>query len=84
MLHVIGFEFAIVSVLPLLTELHPEARASGMGLAVGCGTVGRALAAVVSTRLYTAHGVGASGVAGAVCATAVLALMAMGVRETAG
>lgn len=79
-LFVLGFEFALISGLPLVAELHPDARASGMGLAIGVGTLGRAIMSVVSTRLYEAHGVGASGAVAAALAAAVIAVFALGLR----
>jgi DHA1 family inner membrane transport protein len=80
---VLGFEFAIVSVLPLLTELHPEARASSLGLAVAAGTVGRAGGALATTALYARYGMGASGAVAALCGVAVVAVFAVAVREPA-
>src|SRR4051794_10278519 len=79
-LFVLGFEFALVSSVPLVSELHPEARASSLGLALGFGTVGRGIAAIVATRLYTTHGIGAPSVVAAACA-AVVALVMATVRE---
>jgi predicted MFS family arabinose efflux permease len=79
-LFVLGFEFALVSSVPLVSELHPEARASSLGLALGFGTVGRGIAAIVATRLYTTHGIGAPSATAAVCAGVVALVMAT-VRE---
>jgi predicted MFS family arabinose efflux permease len=81
-LFVLGFEFALVSSVPLVSELHPEARASSLGFALGFGTVGRGIAAIVATRLYTTHGIGAPSATAAVCA-AVVALVMATVREPA-
>lgn len=46
------FEFAIVSSLPLMTEVMPSARATLMGLNVACFSLGRALGALVGPRIY--------------------------------
>lgn len=75
-----GFEFAIVSAIPIIVELQPRARASALGLASGTGTVGRGLMIIVSTRVYAAHGIGASGVLGAGCALVVVLVFGFGLR----
>ena len=62
-------------------ELVPGARGSSMGLAIGAGTVGRGLASVATTSLYTVHGMGGSSLASAACAAASLALLLLFVRE---
>lgn len=49
---VMGFEFALVSSLPLVSELHPEARAKGIGIGFGAGTVGRGVGAAMGAGLY--------------------------------
>lgn len=79
-LFVLGFEFAIVSAIPLVVELQPHARASALGMASGAGTIGRGLMIIVSTRLYEAHGVGGSGLLGAGCAVVVIGLYVLGLR----
>ena len=79
-LYVLGFEFAIVSGLPLVAELQTDARAAGLGLAIGIGTVGRGVMSIVSTRLYDAHGSGASGAVGAACAAAAALAYTVGLR----
>jgi len=78
--YVAGFEFAIVSGLPLLTELQPHARAASLGIAVGLGTVGRGIVSIVATRLYAAHGVGAAGALGSICAAGVIVTYGIGLR----
>jgi predicted MFS family arabinose efflux permease len=80
---VLGFEFAIVSFLPLITEVVPTARAASYGIAIGFGTVGRGIAAIVSTALYTRYGIGAPGLGAAVCAIGVLVVITVFVREPA-
>jgi predicted MFS family arabinose efflux permease len=47
-----GFEFAIVSSIPMSTELVPGAPAAGMGLSIGAGTLGRAAVSVPATAGY--------------------------------
>jgi predicted MFS family arabinose efflux permease len=79
----LGFEFAVVSALPLIGELRPGARASSIGIAVGCGTVGRGIAAIVATRLYTVHGIGGAAAVAVGCALGVIACFGAGVTEPA-
>jgi predicted MFS family arabinose efflux permease len=71
----LGFEFAIVSAIPIIGELHPEARASSIGLAVAFMTIGRAGAALAGTWLYTAYGMGGATVPAATCGALTAALM---------
>lgn len=51
-----GFEFALVSMLPLAANLVPTAGGIGLGLTVGAGTCGRAVFSSVATRLYDSVG----------------------------
>lgn len=80
-LFVLVFEFAIVSAMPLVSELAPGARGSAIGIAIGAGTVGRGLAAIATTRLYTAHGIGGSALLAAGCAAVSVTLLVLFVRE---
>lgn len=48
----IGFEFTIVSSLPLLSGLYPQARATMMALAMASFSIGRAVGALLSPWLY--------------------------------
>jgi len=65
-----GFEFALVSMLPLAANLVPTAGGIGLGLTVGAGTCGRAVFSSVATRLYDSVGP----VGPAVAATALAAM----------
>ena len=47
------FEVGIVSALPLITELVPQARATMMALFIAALSIGRALGDVIAPRLYT-------------------------------
>lgn len=51
-----GFEFAIVSTIPLGTELVTGAPAKGVAVMFTVGTVARAAATVPATTLYQRHG----------------------------
>lgn len=76
-----GFEFALVSAIPLVSELHPGARAASLGTAISAGVVGRGVGAVASTALYADHGIGVSGACAAGCALAACAVLRGLVRE---
>jgi len=69
-LFIAGFEFALVSMLPLAANLVPTAGGIGLGLTVGAGTCGRAVFSSVATRLYDSVGP----VGPALAATALAAL----------
>lgn len=64
----VGFEFGIVSAMPMGTQLIPSAPARGLGLMLAAGTTGRAVVSVIGTGLYTNHGFGAPMVLGSVVA----------------
>lgn len=51
-----GFEFSVVSAIPLTTDVIKGSPARGMALGLGAGTSGRALASVPATRFYDSHG----------------------------
>ncbi len=52
----LGFEFGVVSAIPLLAELDPNARAEVIGRAVGLSIVGRALGSVVAAEVILRQG----------------------------
>lgn len=52
----LGFEFGIVSSLPLLAELDPNARAQMIGRSVSVGTVVRAMVTLAATAIYVSEG----------------------------
>lgn len=72
---ILGFEFAIVSLLPIGTQLVPGRRGRGMGLLLGAGTLGRAAVSIAATRLYDNHGVEPAAVGSALFATATALLI---------
>ena len=76
-LFILGFEFALVSMLPLAANIVPTAGGIGLGLTVGAGTCGRAVFSTVATSLYDSVGpVGPALTAGALSAVAVLMIAA--------
>jgi predicted MFS family arabinose efflux permease len=48
----LGFEFTLVSSLPLMSEVYPAARATVMALTIASFSLGRALGAFLAPRLY--------------------------------
>ena len=52
----LGFEFGVVSAIPLLAELDPRARAEVIGRAVGLSIVGRALGSILAAEVILRQG----------------------------
>jgi predicted MFS family arabinose efflux permease len=77
-----GFEFAIVSALPLATEVAPEARARFLALLVVALSASRALAGVAGPALFSWGGFAANSTASAVAGALAMVLL-LGVREHA-
>jgi len=48
----LGFEFTLVSSLPLMSEIFPAARATVMALTIACFSLGRAFGAAIAPWLY--------------------------------
>ena len=61
----LGFEFAVVSLLPIASQLVPNSPGTGLGWVLGAGTLGRALMAVIATRGYEQYGMPAPALIGA-------------------
>lgn len=57
-LAIVGFEFAIVSALAIASRLVVGSPARGLGMMIGAGTLGRAVASIPATRLYERGGIG--------------------------
>jgi predicted MFS family arabinose efflux permease len=55
-LFLLGFEFAIVSLLPLAANLIPEAPGRGLGIVLAGGMLGRASMSLVATAAYDEFG----------------------------
>ena len=56
-IYFLGFEFSVVSLLPLATSLVPNSPGTGLGWVLGAGTLGRAVMAIVATHLFESFGV---------------------------
>jgi predicted MFS family arabinose efflux permease len=75
-----GFEFAIVSALPLATEVAPDARARFLSLLVVALSASRALAAAVAPPLFAWGGFAANATSSAIAGGLALATL-FGIRE---
>jgi hypothetical protein len=51
LVYILGFEFAVVSMLPLATHLVPKRPGSGLGLAL----IGAASAGIATLLIYSYH-----------------------------
>lgn len=80
---VLTFEFAIVSLLPLATELVPEERASLLSLNLTAFSLGRIAGAGIGGWLWQGKGggIGLHAVVGALCAVAAAAIVFWGMAE---
>jgi len=75
-LWLLGFEFAVVSMLPMATHLAPDSPGTGLGWVLGAGALGRAIAAVLATAAYERIGIGGPAAIGVSCAVACAILVA--------
>ena len=64
-IYFLGFEFSVVSLLPLATKLVPNSPGTGLGWVLGAGTLGRAVMAIVATNLFESFGVSGPALMGA-------------------
>ena len=81
-LFLLGFEFAIVSLLPLAANAIPESPGRGLGFAIGGGTMGRAVMSLVATSTYDSHGIEVPATIGAGCALLVIVCLWVHSRVT--
>ncbi len=65
---IIGFEYGVVSMLPIATNLVASAPGKGFGLVIGAGTFGRGVLTFVATALYEWSGVSGAALASIACA----------------
>ncbi len=78
----IGFEFTIVSSLPLISALHPQSRATLMALAMASFSIGRALGAMLSPWFYQWNFI--ANLIAAVLLNALALLFLLGMNPTEG
>lgn len=81
-LFLLGFEFGIVSLLPLAANMIPDSPARGLGFAIGGGTMGRAVMSLVATATYDSHGIEVPATIGAGCALLVIVCLWVHSRVT--
>jgi MFS transporter, DHA1 family, inner membrane transport protein len=80
-LYYVCFEFTIVSVFPLVSELAPEARGTMLSLTTLAASVGRTIGGLGGAALFALGGFGANGVVAGLAVGAATVLFAVGVRE---
>jgi DHA1 family inner membrane transport protein len=80
----VGFEFAIVSALPMASELDPEARASGLGMSIASFTMTRAIGTALGVWLYVRAGIGWTGALAALVMLAAIGVLVRFVEEPSG
>lgn len=77
----LGFEFAIVSSIPMVSELEPSARSTVVGRSIGLSTITRASVSLLSAWLYAGNGFRNVMIGGAVAALAAIVTMVALVKE---
>lgn len=77
----LGFEFGIVSSIPMVSELEPAYRSEVVGRSVGLMAIARAAATFVAGWLYVQAGFAATMAAGTVTATVAIMLLVRFVAE---
>jgi len=80
-LMILAFEFSIVSLVPLVTEVVPAARGTVVALNVAAMSLGRIIATLMSTRLWSSGGLSANARVSAAIMLAALAVLIFAVRE---
>jgi predicted MFS family arabinose efflux permease len=77
----LAFEFSLVSLLTMATELAPEARASLLSLIVTAFSLSRIGGTFVGTWLWRWHNMGLHAALGIACALVAALLLGLGARE---
>jgi predicted MFS family arabinose efflux permease len=78
------FEFSIVSGIPLASEIDPDARARSVGTAYAAMTLARAGGAAGGVALFSAVGIGWTGLVAALVTLASIAVLVLAVEEPEG
>jgi predicted MFS family arabinose efflux permease len=78
---VVTFEFTIVSMLPLVSELAPDARGTLMAVNVAAMSLGRMAGSLSGPRLWTQMGLWANALMSAGIVVVALLILWIGVRE---
>jgi predicted MFS family arabinose efflux permease len=82
-LMILAFEFALVSLLPITTEVVPGARASVLGLNITAQSLGHALGALAGGWLWRWENIAVQGAVGAACALLAVLVLLRGVQDGA-
>ena len=77
----LGFEFSIVSWIPLATEVRPMARPRFLAVATMVGALARAGGTALGPALYTRFGLPGNAIASAILNAAALGLLVFGLRD---
>lgn len=77
----LGFEYAFVTSLSLVSEAMPDARGTTLAVSNAVGTIARAAGAVGSGWLYSAHGINGTATMSALCAVAAIACLVLSRRS---
>ena len=73
--YLLGFEFAIVSMIPIATNMIPGSPGKGLGLTYTGGMLARAVMSIVATASYDRWGIEIPAIMGATCAIGLVATM---------
>ena len=76
----LGFEFAFVTSLSLVSESMPDARGTTLAVSNAVGTIARAAGAVSSGWLYASHGIGGTAALSAICAVGAIGCLLLSRR----
>jgi predicted MFS family arabinose efflux permease len=71
-IYLLGFEFSIVSMLPLSANLIPSSPGRGLGIVLAGGTMGRASMSLIGTAAYDTFGINVPAFIGAICAAGMI------------
>jgi predicted MFS family arabinose efflux permease len=71
-IYLLGFEFSIVSMLPLSANLIPSSPGRGLGIVLAGGTLGRASMSLIGTAAYDTFGINVPALIGAICAAGMI------------
>lgn len=77
----LGFEYTLVCLIPLMTELVPTARATMMSGAVTAFSLGRALGSLVGPGLFALGGIPLTGAVGALVNLICVSLLVVFIKE---
>ena len=77
----LGFEFAFVTSLSLVSESMPDARGTTLAVSNAVGTIARAAGAVASGWLYASHGIGGTATLSAICAVVAIGCLSLSRRR---